>query len=166
MRHLTSNEIDELNQDARITRELREHFMRCETCQRRVAQAQRYERVLSGLERVEPAGELAAQIIARLPQQARVVSNNAWLGVATLIAAMIGLALAYQTAFLLRANGAFDLVSYYTAQPEIVTMYPNQALGTLAAAVPWLTVAISLVMLAVTFLLTVRWTSRSVRVMG
>jgi hypothetical protein len=166
MRHLTPNEIDELNSDSRIARELREHFKQCETCQGRVAQAQRFERVLSGLERAEPAGDLSAQIIARLPREARSTSTNAWLGVATLIAAMIGLALAYQTAFLLWANGAFDLVSYYTAQPEIVTMYPNQALGTLAAAIPWLTVAISLVMLAVTFLLTVRWTSRSVRVVG
>src|SRR5436305_1723971 len=101
MRHLTTHEIDELNHDSRIARELREHFTRCETCQQRVAQAQRFERVLSGLERAEPAGDLSAQIIARLPQAARGGANTAWLGVATLIAAMIGLALAYQTAFLL-----------------------------------------------------------------
>lgn len=166
MRHLTSNEIDELNNDSMISRELRDHFIKCEACQERAAQAQRFERVLSGLERVEPAGDLSAQIIARLPQAARGSVNNAWLGAATLIAAMIGLALAYQTAFLLRANGVFDLVSYYTAQPEIVTLYPDQALGTLAGAVPWLTVGISLVMLAVTFVLTVRWTGRFASELG
>lgn len=122
---------------------------------------ERIERALKELTRVEPAPDLSARIIATLPRHAREPKTNPWLGVATLLAAMIGFALAYQTAFTLRANGAFELVSYYTAQPEIVTTYPTEAWGALAAAIPWMTVALGFVMLAVALILSYRWTGRA-----
>lgn len=122
---------------------------------------ERIEEALREIERVTPGTDLATRIIAALPNEAK--NRNAamppWLAVSMLLAAMIGFASAYQTAFTLRANGAFDLVSYYTAQPEIVTMYPSQAWGALAAAIPWMTVLLSLMMLVVAFVLTYRWTS-------
>lgn len=166
MRHLNPLEIDELNNGEAVTRDTREHFANCNICQQRVAQAERMERVLNGLGRAEPAADLSARIIATLPQQARGPQTNGWLGAATVLAALLGFGMAYQTALTLGTNGAFELVSYYTAQPEIVTTYPNEAWGALAAAVPWVTVAISLVMLAVALVLTYRWTGRSARVMG
>lgn len=166
MRHLSTLEIDELNSNESVTRETREHFSTCAVCQQRVAQAERMERVLSGLGRAEPAADLSARIIATLPQHARSPQTSAWLGAAAVLAALLGFGLAYQTAFLLRINGVFELVSYYTSQPEIVTTYPNEAWGALAVAVPWMTVAISLVMLTVALVLTYRWTGRSTRVLG
>ena len=146
-----------------------EHFSQCEICQRRAADARRVEDVLGQIARVEPAADLSARIIATLPRRAQQSnpSVNPWLGVATLLAAMIGFALAYQTAFTLRANGTFELVSYYTTQPEIVTTYPGEAWGALAASIPWMTLAISMVILAVALVLTYRWTARNpARVMG
>ena len=164
---MTPLELEALSDHDKTARAAHEHFLHCAVCQQRAAQGQRLERALEQMTRVEPAEDLAERIIATLPRQAREPNANPWLGVATLIAAMIGFALAYQTAFTLRANGAFELVSYYTLQPEIVTTYPNQAWSTFAAAVPWLTLAVSLVMLAVALILTYRWTSRSnLRVTG
>lgn len=156
--HLTPPELDALSEQDMAARG---HFLQCALCQQRAAEGQRLERALEQMTRVEPAEDLAERIIATLPRQARETGANPWLGVATLIAAMIGFALAYQTAFTLRANGAFELVTYYTTQPEIVTTYPNQAWSTLAAAVPWMTLAVSLVMLALALVLTYRWTARS-----
>jgi hypothetical protein len=121
---------------------------------------ERIERAFAEIGRVQTPPELPGRIIAALPRQARGPNASPWIGVATLIAAMIGFALAYQTAFTLRSNGAFELVSYYTTQPEIVTTYPNQAWATLAEAVPWMTLAISLVMLTIALILTYRWTAR------
>lgn len=122
---------------------------------------ERIENALREIERVKPTADLSARIIAALPNEAKHpnAALQPWLVVSMLLAAMIGFASAYQTAFTLRANGAFDLVSYYTAQPEIVTMYPSQAWGALAAAIPWMTVLLSLMMLVVAFVLTYRWTS-------
>jgi hypothetical protein len=115
------------------------------------------------LERAEPAADLSSRIVASLPHEAKHPNGvvSPWLGVITLLAAMLGFALAYQTAFTLRANGAFELVSYYTAQPEIVTTYPNQAWFAFASAVPWMTAAISILLLSVALVLTYRWTARS-----
>jgi hypothetical protein len=127
---------------------------------------ERIERALEQLKRVEPAPDLSARIIASLPPRARGTSVNAWLSIATLLAALVGFVLAYQTAFSLRANGAFELVAYYTAQPEIVTMYPDQAWSALAAAIPWMTAAVSVLMFAVTLGLTIRWTSRAARILS
>lgn len=169
MRHLTALEIQQLSDAETGSREIREHFSHCGVCQQRAVQAQRIERALGQLERIEPSVDLSERIMAALPQEAR-QSNGAWspwLGVTTLFAALLGFALAYQTAFTLRANGAFELVSYYTTQPEIVTTYPNQAWEALASAIPWLTAAVSIVMLAVALVLTYRWTARSsTRVIG
>lgn len=165
--HLTPLELEGLSDHDKPSHAALEHFLRCAVCQQRAAGAQRIERALEQLPRAEPAADLAERILATLPRQAREPIANPWLGPATLIAAMVGFALAYQTAFTLRANGAFELVSYYTMQPEIVTTYPNQAWSTLAAAVPWVTLAVSLVMLALALVLTYRWTSRSnMRVTG
>ena len=121
---------------------------------------ERIERALQEIGRTEPAGDLSARIIANLPHDAHTWNAKAGLGVVTLLAALIGFALAYQTAFTLRANGAFDLVSYYTTQPEIVMMYPSEAWRALAAAIPWMSMGISMVMLAVAFWLTARLTAR------
>lgn len=121
----------------------------------------RIERALREMERVQPANDLAARIIAALPNEAK-DSNAAlqpWLGVSMLLAAMLGFGLAYQTAFTLRANGAFELVTYYASQPEIVTMYPDQAWRALATAIPWVTALFGLTMLTVAFVLIYRWTS-------
>jgi len=169
MRHLTQIEIEQLNGNESVARQAREHFAECEICQQRAADAMRMEEALAHLARAEPAADLSARIIATLPRRAQQSNSpvNPWLGVATLLAAMIGFALAYQTAFTLRANGAFELVSYYTTQPEIVTTYPGEAWGALAASVPWMTLAISTVILAVALILTYRWTARNpARVMG
>lgn len=162
MRHLTRDEIEAFSESASLTRDLREHFAHCEQCHQRVADAQRVERALTQLVRVEPAADLAARIIAALPRAARQNAVvNPWLGVVTLFAAMVGFALAFETAGTLRTNGAFELVSYYTMQPEIVTTYPNEALSALAGAVPWMTVALGVAMLAIALLLTVRWTNQT-----
>ncbi|MCC7164827.1 MAG: hypothetical protein IT331_20190 [Anaerolineae bacterium] len=158
--HLTRLELEALSDQDNASRAAREHFLQCAACQQQAAEGQRLERALEQLARVAPAEDLAERIIAALPRQAQEPNANPWLGAATLIAAMLGFALAYQTAFTLRANGAFELVSDYTLQPEIVTTYPTQAWEALAAAVPWMTLAVSLVMLTIALVLTYRWTSR------
>ncbi len=128
--------------------------------ERRKMDDERIERALQDIGRAEPANDLSARIIANLPRAAQTPNVNVGLGVVTLLAALLGFALAYQSAFTLRANGAFDLVSYYTTQPEIVTMYPSEAWRALAAAIPWMSMGISMVMLAVAFWLTARLTAR------
>lgn len=164
MRHLTWEEIEAFREDASVTPQVREHFTHCELCQQRAADGQRVERALTQVGRVEHAPDLSTRIIAALPSEARQNAFvNPWLGVITLFAAMLGFALAFQTAVTLRANGAFELVSYYTMQPEIVTTYPGEAWGALAAAVPWMTVGIGVAMLAIALVLTVRWTSSTAR---
>lgn len=157
MAHLTQYEIEAINGNESVARATCEHFSKCVVCQQRVADAARFERALRQLERVTPESDLPARIIASLPQNARDANTNAWLGVATLLTALIGFALAYQAAFTLNANGAFELVSSYTFQPEIVAMYPDQAWSALASAIPWMTVAISFVMFTIALGLTVRW---------
>ncbi|HZQ09413.1 MAG TPA: hypothetical protein VFD70_22735 [Anaerolineae bacterium] len=161
MRHLTQSEIESWVENANVSRAAREHVAICGQCQQHVAQAQRIEAALFSIARAEPASDLSARIIAQLPRAAShpMSHRNPWLGTAMLIAALIGLLLAYQTVLDLSTNGAFELVSYYTAQPEIVTMYPNEAIGTLSAAVPWATVAGVLVVMALALLLMIRWTS-------
>lgn len=124
----------------------------------------RIERALHELERVEPAPDLSRRILAALPREAQ---PNPWLGVTTLLAALIGFALVYQTAFTLRANGAFELLSYYTSQPEIVTTYPGEAWTALSSVVPWMTVTISIATLALALFLMYRWSGRNgARVLG
>ena len=124
----------------------------------------RIDRALQELERVEPAPDLSRRIIVALPRETQA---NPWLGVTTLLAALLGFALVYQTAFTLRANGAFELLSYYTSQPEIVTTYPGEAWTALASVIPWMTVIICIVTLALALLLMYRWSGRSgARVLG
>lgn len=166
MTHLTSIEMDALVENQPLPPAAREHFTTCELCHARVMRAQRLERALGHIARVEPETDLSARIVAALPRQAQQPNANPWLGVATLLAALIGFALAYQTAFSLNANGTFELVSYYTAQPEIVTTYPNEAWSALAGSIPWMTATLSLAVLVVALVLTYRWTSRTVRVTG
>jgi hypothetical protein len=166
MRHLTNLEIENPGEHADAKPELREHLASCALCQERARNAQRLELALGELTKVEPAADLSARIIATLPKQANGRHPTVWLGAACLFAALAGLALTYETAFTLRSNGVFELVSFYTAQPEIVTMYPNEAWGALAGAIPWLTVAFSLVTLALALALAYRWTGRTARVMG
>ena len=124
---------------------------------------ERMERALQEIGRAQPARDLSARIIATLPRDAREpnAQTNKWFGIATLLAALLGFALAYQTAFTLRANGAFELVYNYTTQPEIVTLYPSEAWGALAAAIPWLNVGVSVVMMFVAIWLFSRWNMRA-----
>lgn len=126
---------------------------------------ERVERALRELQGAQPASDLSARIVASLPTQSVSTNAHPLLGAATLGAALLGLALAYQTAFTLRVNGAFELVAYYTAQPEIVVMYPDQAWSALAAAIPWLTMLFGFVVLGMALLLAVRWTGAA-RVRG
>ena len=108
----------------------------------------RIERALSTVGREEPATDLSNRIIAKLPQAAQQHAlPPAWLGIVTLGVALMSFALVYQTAFLLKANGAFDLLATYSSQPQIVTTYPSAALDALTAAVPWATATASVVAL-------------------
>ncbi|MBI4672154.1 MAG: hypothetical protein HY741_10870 [Chloroflexi bacterium] len=118
---------------------------------------ERIERALQELD-IAPAPDLAARIIARLPPSR---AANPLLGAATMLAALLGVALAYQTAFDLHTNGAFELLSYYTAQPAIVTTYPGEALGALAQAIPWLTVLLGASVLGIALYLVQRLTANA-----
>lgn len=124
--------------------------------------SERMEQALRELEPAKPARDLAQRIIATLPRSARQAPANPWLGVSTLFTALLGFALAYQTAFILRANGVFELLSYYTAQPEIVTTYPAEAWTALSAVIPWVTVTVSVVTVALALWLMYRWSGRGV----
>lgn len=119
---------------------------------------QRIEDALRDMPRVAPAADLSARIIARLPHHAT-RAHQRTLGAVTLLAALLGLALAYQTAFDLHANGALDLLSYYATQPAIVTTYPYEAFGALAQAIPWLTVLVTAGVLCLALVLVYRLTA-------
>lgn len=121
---------------------------------------ERIERALQELAPAAPAPDLSARIIAQLPRTDGARAANPVLGAATLLAALLGVALAYKTAFDLSANGAFELLSFYTAQPAIVTTYPGEALGALAQAIPWLTVLLGASVLFVAVYLIYRVTAR------
>lgn len=116
---------------------------------------ERLENALRAVPRVQPAQDLSARIIAQLPQNPA-AARARWLGALTAGAALLGLVLAYQTAFDLYSRGAFDLVAYYTAQPAIVATYPREAFGALAQAIPWLTAALSASVLGFALVLTYR----------
>ncbi len=165
-RHLSQADIEEVMQDNKLMQIAREHLAMCESCARRVEQAQRVEQSLKRLTRVEPAPDLSARIISKLPRAASqpMAYPSRWLGAAALVSALLGLVLAYQTAFDLRVNGAFELVSYYTAQPEIVTTYPSEAFGALSSAIPWATLVLSFLVLAVALFLVMRATQERARV--
>jgi hypothetical protein len=115
----------------------------------------RLEDALRNLPRAQPASDLSARIIAQLPQN-RATPHARWLGALTVSAALLGIVLAYQTAFDLHTRGAFDLVAYYTAQPAIVATYPREAFGALAQAIPWLTVLASASVLGLALVLVYR----------
>lgn len=115
----------------------------------------RFKDALHAVPRAQPPVDLPARIIAQLPQKHAALQAR-WLGAVTAGAALLGLALAYQTAFDLYTRGAFDLVAYYTAQPAIVATYPREAFGALAQAIPWLTVGLSAGVLGIALILVYR----------
>lgn len=164
-RHLSQSDIEALNSDAKLMQIASEHLEACEQCAQRVAAAQRVEAALQRLSRIEPAPDLSARIIARLPRTAvePMRTRSPWLGAAAFLSALLGLVLAYQTAFDLRMNGVFELVSYYTSQPAIVTTYPNEAFGALWSAIPWATLVLSFAVLAMALLLVMRATQERAR---
>ena len=117
---------------------------------------ERLEQALRDVPRAAPAPDLSARIMAQLPQTH---APTRQLRVITLIVALLGLVLAYRTAFDLHTNGAFELLTYYTNQPAIVTTYPRQAFGALAQAIPWLMVLASTAMWASALYLVFRMTN-------
>jgi hypothetical protein len=121
---------------------------------------QRIADALRDMPRVAPAPDLSTRIIASLPSHAAPLPSRG-LGAATALVALLGLALAYQTAFDLHSNGALDLLSYYATQPAIVTTYPYEAFDALAQAIPWLTVLLTGGVLCVAFVLVYRWTANA-----
>ena len=145
MSHLSSGQI-EAAAAGQLVPGSREHYSRCELCQSRAERASRIEGALAQLPRDSASPTLAARIIAALPATAprRVPKRPSLrLGLAFAVAAALMLALVYQTAVDLSANGAFDLLSMYTSMPQIVTNYPTEALATLVDAVPWLQLLIT-----------------------
>jgi hypothetical protein len=158
MSHLSANDIELLLEDGDGMPAALAHLAVCTDCAERWAQAQKLERGLYALSRIEPAIDLPDRIISSLPMgRAHTLGAGPWLGTATLIAALLGFSLALKTAIDLRTNGAFELVSYYTSQPEIVTTYPDQAWGAFSSAVPWISVTLSLSLLAATLFLMYYW---------
>lgn len=119
---------------------------------------ERLEHALRAVPHAQPASDLSARIIAQLPQN-HAAAHARWLGALTLSAALLGIALAYQTAFDLSTRGAFELVAYYTAQPAIVATYPREAFDALAQAIPWLTALTSACMLGIALILVYRLTA-------
>lgn len=122
---------------------------------------ERIERALQELPREMPAPDLAARIVAQLPQTALSHAANRRLMAITLIAALLGLLLVFRTAFELHRGGALDLISFYAAQPAIVTTYPGEALGALAQVIPWVTVLQSASVLLVALWLVSRLTANA-----
>lgn len=120
---------------------------------------ERLEDALRAVPRAMPPGDLSARIIAQLPQQ-RAAAHARWLGALTCGAALLGIALAYQTAFDMSMRGAFDLLAYYTAQPAIVATYPREAFDALAQAIPWLTLLLSASVLGAALILVYRLTAQ------
>ena len=121
---------------------------------------ERIEQALREIPRAAPAPDLSARIVAQLPQA---YAPTRRLRALTLVVALLGVMLAYRTAFDLYTNGAFELLAYYTTQPAIVTTYPRQAMGALAQAIPWLMVAASTGMLASALYLVFRMTNLAQR---
>ncbi len=121
---------------------------------------ERIEQALREIPRAAPAADLSARIVAQLPQTR---APTRQLRVITFVVALLGVLLAYRTAFDLYTNGAFELLAYYTAQPAIVTTYPRQAFGALAQAIPWLMIAASTGMLASALYLVFRITNLAPR---
>lgn len=155
MKHLSRAEIQAYAENAAWARGAQEHLAECADCARQSAGARQLERALAGLERVEPQGDLTARILARLPQDAP-LTLPVWLAPLTVLVALASSALAFRTAFDLRANGAFDLLATYTSQPQIVTAYPSAAWDALTAAIPWATLTASVIALGVALALVYR----------
>lgn len=165
MRHLTSSEIEELVEDGArrdgsptrpYARESRDHLATCAQCRERVANAQRIERALARLPRATPAPDLSTRILTALPAQASDPATTRRLrlnGLAVAITAWLGLVFVYRTAFDLQSNGALELLSIYTSQPDIVATYPWEALTALFESLPWMTMALTLGVLVLTFAL-------------
>lgn len=157
MTHLSQDEITALAEGVAPTSGERAHLNRCTRCAARLAQAQRLEESLAMLGRAPHATDLTARILAQLPADAQIAPwRPTWPVAAAAAAAVIATALAFQTALDLRAGGVFDLMAVYSTQPEIVSMYPDAALGALSAVVPWASLLASLLALVAALALAYR----------
>lgn len=153
MMHLTDNQIQDLIEQSAARASAPTHLSECADCAERLARAERMETWLNGLHRVQPARDLSARILAQLPLQAH---PPVWLALGTLLAAAFSLLFVFQTAFDLRANGVFDLLATYSAQPQILTTYPDAAMDAFTSAVPWATLGGSLLALSLVMVLIYR----------
>jgi anti-sigma factor RsiW len=160
MRHLTPIEIGDWAENASATSEARAHLTTCHSCQARILRAQRMERALQGLGRAEPAADLSARIIAQLAHRSR-ANAPVWLGLLTLAVALLSFGLAYQTAFDLQTNGAFELVAVYSSQPQILTTYPGAAWDAFVSAIPWATLVAAGAALCAAMVLVYRFAGRN-----
>ena len=146
MKHLSLNQIEDMA-EGHASDELREHVSGCAGCQARVAREVKLERALRALPRTEPASDLASRIQAAIPSEASV---RAWTprliqaGLAAGLAALIVIVLLYQTGLALQASGALDFISFYADQPDVVTMYPSEALSALIESLPLLEMLVTM----------------------
>lgn len=155
MEHLTRPALEDAVENA-LTGKPAQHLAGCAVCQARVSRARRLEAALTALPRANQPGDLSGRILAALPASPPASLPLQRLGiiaVAAFIAALLALAFVYQTAFDLQASGALDLLGVYSAQPDIVRTYPNEAVGALLERVPWLTAGVALGVAAVGVLL-------------
>lgn len=120
---------------------------------------ERLERALKNLPRVKPANDLSARIIAQLPRAD--AARQRRLALVTIGAALLGIAFAFQSAMDMYNNGALELLSYYAAQPAIVTTYPHEAFVVIACAMPWLSIFASACVLGLALALVRRVTGNA-----
>lgn len=153
MKHLSDNEIQDLLEQSAESATAPTHLDECPDCAARLARAERMETWLNGMRRAQPAHDLSARILAQLPTHA---APPIWLALGTLLAAAFSLLFVFQTAFDMRANGAFDLIATFSAQPQIITDYPGAAMDAFTSTLPWAALAGSLLALSLVMVLLYR----------
>ena len=157
MKHPSLEQIENYKEGQ--ARALDAHLATCEQCRRELAAERRMAQALRHVERIAPSPEFAVrldQALARAETAQRPPVYRpafAWTGLAALLVSGLLLVFAYQTAMALQEGGALDLVSLYASRPDVLSMYPTEALSALLESLPLVEFLLTLVLLLITVVL-------------
>ena len=116
----------------------------------RMQEQDRLDELLSQLRRAEPEPDLAGRIVAAVEAQAAAAETRQrrWrttaIGLGVAFAALLFLALGYDTLVVLNQGGALAFLSLFWSQPDVVVSYPVEALLALVESLPLVELALTL----------------------
>jgi anti-sigma factor RsiW len=131
------------------------HLTMCNVCRGRADALAQVAGLLYRLPR-EPAPDgLAARIVTAVEAQRRtaITPRMAAVAAGSLVAGLIAVWLAFETALAAQEGGVIDFVSLLTSRPETLMAYPQEALYALLEAVPVTELVLTLGMVLIALVL-------------